>query len=195
MLFNSIAFLCFLPLVLLGVGALPQRWRNPFLLVASYVFYGSWDWRFLLLLFATTCVDYWAGQRIAAATTPARPARLPAAQPGHEPDRARLLQVLQLLHRLGARPAGDARHARRRPGRCRSSCRSASRSTPSSRWPTSSTSTAATCSRRRASATTPSPSRSSRSWWRVRSSASRTCCRSCSPGCGRLRSASRSGSR
>ena len=58
MLFNSIAFLCFLPLVLLGVGLLPGRWRNPFLLAASYFFYGSWDWRFLLLLFATTCVDY-----------------------------------------------------------------------------------------------------------------------------------------
>ena len=67
MLFNSIAFLCFLPLVLLGVGALPQRWRNPFLLLASYFFYGSWDWRFLFLLFATTCVDYWAGHRIAVA--------------------------------------------------------------------------------------------------------------------------------
>ena len=72
MLFNSIAFLCFLPLVLLGVSTLPQRWRNPFLLAASYFFYGAWDWRFLFLLFGTTCVDYWAAQRIAASAAPSR---------------------------------------------------------------------------------------------------------------------------
>ncbi len=70
MLFNSIAFLCFLPMVLLGVGLLPNRWRNPFLLAASYFFYGSWDWRFLLLLFATTCVDFWAARQIVSAATP-----------------------------------------------------------------------------------------------------------------------------
>ena len=62
MLFNSIAFLCFLPLVLLGVSVLPLRVRNLFLLAASYVFYGSWDWRFLFLLFATTCVDFAAAR-------------------------------------------------------------------------------------------------------------------------------------
>ena len=71
MLFNSIAFLCFLPVVLLGVSALPPRWRNLFLLAASYFFYGSWDWRFLLLLFGTTCVDYWAAYWIARSATPA----------------------------------------------------------------------------------------------------------------------------
>jgi alginate O-acetyltransferase complex protein AlgI len=69
-LFNSIAFLCFLPLVLLGVSALPQRWRNPFLLVASYVFYGAWDWRFLFLLFGTTCVDFWCAGKIFASGAP-----------------------------------------------------------------------------------------------------------------------------
>jgi alginate O-acetyltransferase complex protein AlgI len=68
-LFNSIAFFCFLPIVLLGLSALPHRFRNPFLLAASYFFYGAWDWRFLLLLFGTTCVDYWAGHRIASADT------------------------------------------------------------------------------------------------------------------------------
>lgn len=61
MLFNSIHFLLFLPIVLLGVAVLPARWRNPFLLVASYYFYGSWDWRFLSLIFLTTAVDYTVG--------------------------------------------------------------------------------------------------------------------------------------
>ena len=66
MLFNSVEFVFFLPIVLLMVGILPVRWRNPFLLVASYYFYGSWDWRFLALLVATTCVDYWVARAIAA---------------------------------------------------------------------------------------------------------------------------------
>jgi D-alanyl-lipoteichoic acid acyltransferase DltB (MBOAT superfamily) len=72
MLFNSISFLIFLPIVLLGANGLPARWRNLFLLAASYVFYGVWDWRFLLLLIATTGIDYLAAQQIAVATTPAR---------------------------------------------------------------------------------------------------------------------------
>lgn len=58
MLFNSLAFLVFLPVVLVTVGVLPRRWRNPFLLLASYYFYACWDWRFLSLLCITTVVDY-----------------------------------------------------------------------------------------------------------------------------------------
>src|SRR5262245_3143150 len=69
MLFNSINFFLFLPLVLLLVGLAPDSWRNRILLVASYVFYGSWDWRFLALLFVTTCLDYWVGQRIHGASS------------------------------------------------------------------------------------------------------------------------------
>ncbi|MFN8643939.1 MAG: MBOAT family O-acyltransferase [Candidatus Binatia bacterium] len=72
MLFNSIAFFAFFPLALLGANGLPARWRNRFLLGASYVFYGAWDWRFLLLLWATTGVDYVAAQQIAASTTAPR---------------------------------------------------------------------------------------------------------------------------
>jgi D-alanyl-lipoteichoic acid acyltransferase DltB (MBOAT superfamily) len=72
MLFNSISFLVFLPLVLLGANTLPGRWRNLFLLGASYVFYGAWDWRFLLLLWATTGVDYVAARQIAASAAPRR---------------------------------------------------------------------------------------------------------------------------
>ncbi|MEO8601635.1 MAG: MBOAT family protein [bacterium] len=72
MLFNSISFLIFLPIVLLGANGLPARWRNLFLLAASYVFYGVWDWRFLLLLIGTTGVDYFAALQIAATSLPQR---------------------------------------------------------------------------------------------------------------------------
>ena len=58
MLFNSEAFLVFLPCVLLGFALLPGAWKNRFLLVASYYFYGSWDWRFLGLIFLTTLIDF-----------------------------------------------------------------------------------------------------------------------------------------
>ncbi len=64
MLFNSLAFLCFLPAVLIGVGFLPGTWRNRFLLAAGYVFYGSWDWRFLCLLWLSTIIDFTAGRLI-----------------------------------------------------------------------------------------------------------------------------------
>jgi len=66
MLFNSLTFLVFLPVVLLLLGVLPRAWRNAFLLVASYFFYGCWDWRFLGLLIGTTVIDFWVGLRIAA---------------------------------------------------------------------------------------------------------------------------------
>jgi len=34
------------------------------LLVASYIFYGAWDWRFLFLIFASTVIDYFCGLKI-----------------------------------------------------------------------------------------------------------------------------------
>ena len=58
MLFNSEEFLIFLPCVLIAVGLLPGVWKNRFLLAASYFFYGSWDWRFLGLIFLTTAIDF-----------------------------------------------------------------------------------------------------------------------------------------
>jgi alginate O-acetyltransferase complex protein AlgI len=70
MLFNSTQFLVFLPIVLLVASALTIRWRNVFLLVASYYFYGCWDWRFLALLMATTMIDYWVGRQISASADP-----------------------------------------------------------------------------------------------------------------------------
>lgn len=44
-----------------------HRWQNRLLLVASYVFYGAWDWRFLSLIWISTLIDYWCGQQIGAA--------------------------------------------------------------------------------------------------------------------------------
>jgi D-alanyl-lipoteichoic acid acyltransferase DltB (MBOAT superfamily) len=64
MLFNSLEFPIFLAIVMTVYWLLPAgrlRLRNSFLLVASYVFYGWWDWRFLSLIFLSSLVDYQAG--------------------------------------------------------------------------------------------------------------------------------------
>ncbi len=61
MLFNSIEFLLFLPTVFFlywFVFKNQLRAQNVLLLVASYVFYGWWDWRFLSLIIASTFLDY-----------------------------------------------------------------------------------------------------------------------------------------
>ena len=63
MLFNSIGFLLFLPIVfLLYWFVFRQRhWQNLLVVVASYVFYGWWDWRFLLLIVFTSLCSYVSG--------------------------------------------------------------------------------------------------------------------------------------
>lgn len=76
MLFNSPRFLLFLPIVLIAAALPPLRLRNRFLLVASYYFYGCWDWRFLGLLFLTTVVDYNVAKAIAATDDETRRRRL-----------------------------------------------------------------------------------------------------------------------
>lgn len=65
MLFNSAQFLLgFLPAVLLLYYLLPHRAQNVFLVIASCLFYASWDWRFLLPLLVTTSLDYWISLRL-----------------------------------------------------------------------------------------------------------------------------------
>ena len=67
MLFNSIEFLLFLPLVFFLYWFAFKRKvtvQNVFLIFASYLFYGWWDWRFLLLIFLSTVVDFIVGQKI-----------------------------------------------------------------------------------------------------------------------------------
>lgn len=64
MLFNSIDFAVFLPLVFILYWFLADRnlkLQNLLIVTASYVFYGWWDWRFLLLIFISTSVDYSIG--------------------------------------------------------------------------------------------------------------------------------------
>ena len=63
MLFNSLEFLIFLPIVFLLYWHVfkPLRWQNFFVVVASYVFYGWWDWRFLLLILFTSLCSFASG--------------------------------------------------------------------------------------------------------------------------------------
>jgi alginate O-acetyltransferase complex protein AlgI len=56
--FNSIVFLVFLAIVLTLYYRTRHKAQNVILVIASYVFYGWWDWRFLGLLVATTFFDY-----------------------------------------------------------------------------------------------------------------------------------------
>lgn len=67
MLFNSLTFFIFLTIVLPVYYSLKLRAQNIWLLIASYVFYGCWDWRFLLLLMASTLVDFLIGLAIGGA--------------------------------------------------------------------------------------------------------------------------------
>jgi D-alanyl-lipoteichoic acid acyltransferase DltB (MBOAT superfamily) len=64
MIFNSLTFVLFLLIVFSLYWLLDRRRQNVLLLVASYVFYGWWDWRFLSLILASSLWDYWLGQRI-----------------------------------------------------------------------------------------------------------------------------------
>lgn len=61
MLFNSLEFLLFFPIVCIVYYAIPSlKWRNMFLLVASYYFYMNWEPVYALLLLTSTLVTYFA---------------------------------------------------------------------------------------------------------------------------------------
>src|SRR3989338_10249827 len=64
MLFNSFDFITFFVIGYLFYLFLNHRYQNILLLIASYIFYGWWDWRFLGLLFITTIIDYYCGLKI-----------------------------------------------------------------------------------------------------------------------------------
>ena len=65
MLFTEFRFFLFLGILLALYWALPgNRQRKVLLLLASYAFYGAWDWRFLSLIFLSTIVDYIVGLRL-----------------------------------------------------------------------------------------------------------------------------------
>ena len=63
MLFNSLEFIIFLPIVFLLYWFVfrQRRWQNLLVVIASYVFYGWWDWRFLLLIAFTSFCSYASG--------------------------------------------------------------------------------------------------------------------------------------
>ncbi|MDQ0066459.1 MBOAT family O-acyltransferase [Chryseobacterium lathyri] len=67
MLFNSLGFLIFLPIVYVlywFVFGKRYFYQNVLLLLASFYFYACWDWRFLLLLFFSIGLDYFSGIQI-----------------------------------------------------------------------------------------------------------------------------------
>ena len=67
MLFNSFDFAVFLPIVFLLYWFIFNKnvaLRNVFLLAASYVFYGFWDWRFIPLIIFSSATDYFLGRQL-----------------------------------------------------------------------------------------------------------------------------------
>lgn len=78
MLFNSLEFALFLPVVfiiywLVGYARINDsvrlRLQNAFVVIASYVFYGWWDWRFLILIAFTSFCSWYSGLLIGKATS------------------------------------------------------------------------------------------------------------------------------
>lgn len=67
MLFNSFEFLLFLPIVFLLYWFIfnQQKTQNLLIVIASYTFYGWWDWRFLILIAITTLCSFYGGILIA----------------------------------------------------------------------------------------------------------------------------------
>ena len=63
MLFNSLEFLVFLPIVFLLYWFVfrTRKWQNLLVVVASYTFYGWWDWRFLFLIALTSICSFAIG--------------------------------------------------------------------------------------------------------------------------------------
>ncbi len=67
MLFNSLDFAIFIPIVFALYWLVPNknfRAQNLLIVFASYVFYGWWDWRFLSLILFSTLVDYLVGVQL-----------------------------------------------------------------------------------------------------------------------------------
>ena len=75
MLFNSVSFAIFLPIVFFCYWFIFNRnvkTQNLLLLLSSYFFYGCWDWRFISLLIFSTALDFYSGIKIYEASTKKR---------------------------------------------------------------------------------------------------------------------------
>lgn len=73
MLFNSLDFAVFLPIVFMVYWFLLRNrlnYQNIFLVGASYLFYGWWDWRFLFLILISTLIDFQVGKRLESTDDP-----------------------------------------------------------------------------------------------------------------------------
>ena len=67
MLFNSIDFAIFLPIIFIIYwlfGNKSKQAQNFILLIASYLFYSFWDYRFLFLIILSSTIDYLVGIKI-----------------------------------------------------------------------------------------------------------------------------------
>ena len=67
MLFNSLDFLIFFPIVTLLYFIIPRKVRYLFLLAASYYFYMCWNPRYALLMLLSTAITYFSGLLISRA--------------------------------------------------------------------------------------------------------------------------------
>ncbi len=61
MLFNTIDFVFFLPIVIILYYALPHKYRWVLLLIASYYFYMCWKVEYIFLIIFSTLIDYFSG--------------------------------------------------------------------------------------------------------------------------------------
>lgn len=90
MSFTNIEFLFFLPVVFLiyWLGPRLRVYQNAVLLIASYLFYGSWHWQLLILIGAGTLLDYFVSQQFA--------------KEHHSDQRRKQLLMFSLLFSLGS---------------------------------------------------------------------------------------------
>jgi D-alanyl-lipoteichoic acid acyltransferase DltB (MBOAT superfamily) len=67
MLFNSLDFAIFLPIVFILYWFVVEKHlkaQNALIAIASYVFYGWWDWRFLSLIVFSSVIDYFYWSKV-----------------------------------------------------------------------------------------------------------------------------------
>ncbi len=75
MFFNSLDFAVFLPIVFLiywFVAIKKVKYQNILIVVASYTFYGWWDWRFLSLILFSTVIDFLVGLQLSREVNPSK---------------------------------------------------------------------------------------------------------------------------